>query len=66
MVPVDLWVPFLQPGHSQDYSWFAKLEYHKSDGVRVILKGEDGLSFPTNGSFLILGSIYIVGDDGFG
>ena len=27
--------------------------------------GEDSLSFPMNGSFQILGSIYIVGNDGF-
>ena len=32
----------------------------------MIFKGEDGLSFPINGSSLILGSIHIVGDDGFG
>ena len=31
----------------------------------MILEGEDGLGFPTNGSLQILGSIYIVGDDGF-
>ena len=46
-------------------SWFAKLEYHKFDEVRVIFEGEDGLSFLMNGSFQILGSIYIVGDAGF-
>ena len=65
MVPVDPWIPFLQPRHSQDYSWFAKSEYHEFDGIRMIVKGEDGLSFPVNGSFLILGSIHVVGNDGF-
>ena len=65
MIPVDLWVPFIQPRHSQDYSWLAKLEYHQFNGIRMIFEGEDSLSFPANGSFLVLSSIHIVGDDGF-
>ena len=64
--PVNSGVPFVQPRHSQDYLLFAETEDHEFSGFFGLREKDVCLDLPSDGSFDIGCSIYIVHTNGFG
>ena len=58
--PVDLQIPFSQPGHSQDYLSLSQIQYHESDVLFSGFEKNIDLGLPFYVSLGIGGSIHIV------
>ena len=64
VLPVNLGLPFLKPGHSKNDLWTGEMNNHESNHIREGSRGKRNVRSPKNSSLVIWSSIYIVSGDG--
>ena len=64
--PIDLGVPFLEPGHTEDNLEVRESNDHEFDGVSEGSRSEGDNLCPTNGSLVVGGSINVISGNGGG
>ena len=64
--PINPGVPFLEPGHAKNNLGVRELNDHEFDCVSEGSRSEGDNHCPTNGSFVVGGSIDAISDNGEG